>query len=105
MTAFPLLSSAILCPALGALFIILTAKDDKLIKIIALISSLASLLVSILIYLGFDKSAAGFQLQEIHHLIRSLNMHYHLGIDGISIFFIILTIFRLNSNLFFILCQ
>ncbi len=91
MTAFPLLSSAILCPLFGALFIVFTAKDDKLIKIIALLSSFASLLVSVLIYLGFDKSAAEFQLQESHHLIKSLNMHYHLGIDGISIFFIVLT--------------
>ena len=91
MTAFPLLSSIILCPLLGALFILFFVKEDKLIKTIALISSLAALFISGLIYWCFDKTLPGFQLQEMHHLIRSLNMHYHLGIDGISIFFIILT--------------
>lgn len=91
MTAFPLLSSAILCPLLGALFILLTTVEGKLIKIIALISSFMTLFISCLIYLSFDKSASGFQLEEVHSLIQSLNMNYHLGIDGISIFFIILT--------------
>ena len=90
MTTLPLLSSIILCPLFGALFILLLAKDDKLIKIIALTSSLAALIFSAFIYSNFDKSSSSFQLQEIHNLIKSLNMHYHLGIDGISIFFVIL---------------
>ncbi len=91
MTTLPLLSSIILCPLFGALFILLVAKDEKLIKIIALISSITALIFSGFIYRNFDKSSPDFQLQEIHNLIESLNMHYHLGIDGISIFFIILT--------------
>ncbi len=91
MTTLPLLSSIILCPLFGALFILLLAKDDKLIKIIALTSSLAALIFSAFIYSNFDKSSSNFQLQEMHNLIKSLNMHYHLGVDGISIFFVILT--------------
>ncbi len=89
--AFPLLSSIILCPFIGALFILFAIKDAKTSKIIALLSSLFSLILSILIYLSFDKNSSGFQLQEIHPLIKTINCNYHLGIDGISIFFIILT--------------
>jgi NADH-quinone oxidoreductase subunit M len=91
MTILPLLSSIILCPFVGALFILFAVKEDKTAKIIALLSSLAALFVSGAIYLTFDKSVAGFQMQEMHMLINSINCHYHLGIDGISIFFIILT--------------
>jgi NADH-quinone oxidoreductase subunit M len=91
MTIFPLLSSIMLCPVVGALFILFAVKDDKLTKIVALLSSLASLFFSGLIYFFFDKSASGFQLQETHQLISSINCSYHLGVDGISLFFIILT--------------
>lgn len=91
MTMFPLLSSSIICPFIGALFIFFLVKEDKTIKIIALISSLASFLISLLMYIAFDKNETGFQMQEMHSLIKSLNCNYHLGIDGISLFFVMLT--------------
>ena len=91
MTILPLLSSIILCPFVGALFIFFAVKEEKLVKLIALSSSLMALLFSIVIYIVFDKNAAGFQLQEMHSLIKIINCNYHLGIDGISLFFIILT--------------
>jgi NADH-quinone oxidoreductase subunit M len=91
MTSFPLLSSIILCPFLGMLFILFFSKNDHLTKSIALISSLFSLFFAGLIYLSFDKNIAGFQLQEISSLIKALNCNFHLGIDGISLFFVILT--------------
>lgn len=91
MASFPLLSCVILCPFLGLLYILFFSKNDHLTKLIALISSLFSLFISGLIYLSFDKTLGGFQLQEINSLIKSLNCNYHLGIDGISLFFIILT--------------
>lgn len=89
--AFPLLSSAIICPLIGVLLILCTTKEEKYIKVIALLSSLFSLLSSVFIYLNFDKATSGFQFQELHSLIKSMGMNYHLGIDGISIFFVILT--------------
>ncbi len=91
MTAFPLLSSMIICPLLGVLFILFATKEDRSVKIIALLSSLISLLVSIVVYLDFDNSVSEFQFQEFYLLIKSMGMSYHLGIDGISIFLIILT--------------
>lgn len=91
MIGFPLLSSAIICPLIGVLLILCAIKEEKYIKVIALLSSLFSLLFSVFIYLGFDRSEPGFQFQELHTLIKSMGMNYHLGIDGISIFFVILT--------------
>ena len=91
MTTFPLLTSCILCPFIGALFILFVVRDDKLAKIIALLSSLACLVTSLIIYINFNKLTNNFQFQEIHSLIKSLNCNYHLGIDGISLFFIMLT--------------
>lgn len=91
MVGFPLLTSCMLCPLIGALFILLFVKDERTSKVIALISTLASCVFSIVIFLVFDKNLSGFQLQENLKLIESLNCNYHLGIDGISLFFIVLT--------------
>jgi len=91
MSVFPLLSSIILCPIIGALFIFFLVKEEKTIKIISLFSSLAALLFSFIVYFSFDKEAEGFQLQEIVPLIKALNCNYHLGIDGISLYLIMLT--------------
>lgn len=91
MTDLPLLSSIMLCPFLGALFILFAVKEDKLAKIIAILSSMFALLISLVLYSFFDKSIKGFQLQEIYPLINTINLKYHLGVDGISIFFVILT--------------
>lgn len=88
---FPLLSSAIICPLLGVLFILCAAREDRSVKIVALVSSFFSLLASIMVYLNFDNSIPELQFQEFHPLIKSMGMNYHLGIDGISIFLIVLT--------------
>ena len=53
MSMLPLLSSMILCPFLGAVFILFFVKDDKLVKIIGLLSSLVALFISILILFMF----------------------------------------------------
>lgn len=90
MTIFPLLSSSILCPFIGAVFIFLFCKNNRQAKIVAMLASFACLAVTILIYLSFDKSQENFQMQEIYRLIPSLNCNLHLGIDGISLFFIML---------------
>jgi len=91
MVMFPLLSSTILCPIFGVLFILLFIKKESLVKVIALLSSFATLLSAVFIYLAFDKAIPGFQLQEKSILVASINCYYHLGIDGISIYFILLT--------------
>lgn len=91
MIIFPLLTSILLCPLIGALYILFVVKDEKLAKIIALLSSLAALVIAGFIYASFDPSINGFQLVEQYPLIESINCHFHLGIDGISILFILFT--------------
>lgn len=93
MFGFPLLTSCLLCPLIGALFILFFVKDPKTSKIIALISSLASCIISIYIWLNFNIDSSGFQFQEKYNLIWSLNCFYHLGIDGLSLCLIMLTTF------------
>ena len=90
MMIFPLLSSSILCPFIGAVFIFLFCKNSRQAKIVAMLASLACLVVTIMIYLSFNKSQIGFQMQEIYRLIPTLNCNFHLGVDGISLFFIML---------------
>lgn len=91
MSTFPLLSSLILSPVLGAIFILLFIKKEEIMKITALITSLITLAISSTIYLKFTTDNPHFQLEETYLLMPSLNMFYHLGIDGISLFFIVLT--------------
>lgn len=91
MTSIPLLSSTIISPLIGALYVFFFIKDIKVAKIIGLISSLVSLVISILIFVMFKQEIHGFQFEENYLIMESINMHYHLGVDGISLFFIILT--------------
>lgn len=91
MSVFPILSSTIICPLIGALFILFFVREDRTIKVIALLSSLAALVFSIITYFSFDKTLPGFQLKELYPLIKTLNCNYHLGIDSISLYLIILT--------------
>ena len=56
-------------------------------------ASLASFVVSIFAWLDFDNSMAGFQFVEKVDWIPSLGIQYYVGIDGISLFFVILSTF------------
>lgn len=89
----PLLSSIMICPLVGALYILFLLKDERLIKIIAIISSMSAFILSISLLNNFDKSFIGFQFLEFLPLIKSLNVNYQLGVDGISILYILLTTF------------
>ena len=91
----PWLSLAIWIPiAFGGL--ILAAGRDRnagVIRAVALAGSLLGLLVTIPLWTGFDASTADLQFVEKAVWIERLNAHYHLGIDGISVWFVLLTAF------------
>ncbi len=59
----------------------------------ALVGSVVSLLVTLPLYTGFDAAQAGLQFVEKSLWIGRLNANYHLGVDGISVWFVILTAF------------
>jgi len=97
MNGFPLLSLIILIPLLSALFIFIFVKQSKkphkilFAKYIALMSSAFTLIATIYLMLHFDKQNQGFQFVEQYNWIESIGMQYYIGIDGISLFFIVLT--------------
>lgn len=89
-----LLSVLIFFPAVGALAILLLRGDDhKFIRIIALIVSLAEFLFSLLAIPKVSIGAPGYHLEEFAKWIIQPPINYHLGVDGISLFLVILTTF------------
>jgi NADH-quinone oxidoreductase subunit M len=94
-TSTPWLSLAIWIPVAAGLFILATGRDRSaaLVKTVALAGSLLGLLVTIPLLTQFDPAQAGLQFVEKAVWIERLNAHYHLGVDGISVWFVPLTAF------------
>ena len=92
---FPILSSIILLPTIGAIFILFAkSSNDKYqsIKYVALFISLANFLLSLYLWHIFDKTSVDFQFLENREWLAGF-VNYKVGVDGISILFIILTTF------------
>jgi len=91
---FPILSSLILLPLIGALFILISRSSDKSnyqnSKYVALFVSFANFFVSIYLWYIFDPNTSDFQFVENRLWIEGF-INYKVGIDGISILFIVLT--------------
>ena len=89
-----LLSVLIFFPAVGALALLLLRGDDhKYIRWIAMVVSVAELLFSLLMIPKVQVGAAGYHLEEFAKWINQPPINYHLGVDGISLFLVILTTF------------
>ena len=86
---FPVLTVTTFLPLAGALLILLM-RNDVLIKWIALATTVATFIVSLPIYTHFDKTTYKMQFAEIHSWIPAWNINYTVGVDGISVLFIIL---------------
>jgi len=93
---FPILSAIISIPLVGALFILVIKGDQKTVeknsKYVAIFSSIANLFLSLFLWYSFDKSTSDFQFVEKKNWIEGF-INFQLGIDGISILFILLTTF------------
>jgi NADH-quinone oxidoreductase subunit M len=90
-----LLSVAIWLPiAFGAL-LLAVGRDENAgtVRAIALVGAIASFLVTIPLITGFDNSTAAMQFVEKMPWIGRFNVHYHLGVDGLSVWFVLLTAF------------
>jgi NADH-quinone oxidoreductase subunit M len=78
-------------PLLGAIIIMMMPKsNERLIKTFATLASLPSLIISIIIWLGYDDSG-GYVFVEQYDWIKSISVQYHMGVDGLSIPLIVLT--------------
>ncbi len=88
----PLLSGIIFLPVIGALIILLIKRSNEvLIKTMALGVSLLTFFISLPLFFNFDKGFRGMQFVERHDWIPSWNIKYYLGVDGISVLFILLS--------------
>jgi len=96
MSGMPLLTLTTFLPLAGALFILMIRAQDEAailnIRRVALITTIVTFLVSIGIWTGFDPKNPGFQLTETASWSGSF-FAYRMGIDGISILFVLLTTF------------
>ena len=86
---FPVLTVITFLPLAGALLILLM-RNNVLIKWIALLTTVATFIVSLPIYTQFDKTTYKMQFVEVHPWIPAWNLNYTVGVDGISVLFIIL---------------
>jgi NADH-quinone oxidoreductase subunit M len=68
-------------------------RNAPLARVIALVGAVLGLLVTIPLYTGFDKMTSVMQFVEMKDWILRYNIHYHLGVDGISMLFILLNSF------------
>ena len=97
MTDWPILSLVTFLPAVGAVFILLIRGDDEVVarnaRSTALWTSLITFMLSLLLWFDFDISTADFQYVEKAPWIPSFGINYHMGVDGISVFFVILSTF------------
>ena len=96
MTDWPILSTVTFLPLVGG-FLILLIRDDsenarRNIRYIALMTTVVTFVISLLIWAGFDSSDPNFQMVEKTGWLDS-GISYHMGVDGISMLFVILTTF------------
>lgn len=94
-STFPWLTLAIFVPIVAGLIVLLVGRDDRpgLSRMLALLGSIAGFLVTLPLYTGFNPNTADMQFVEKASWIETFAVNYHLGIDGISIWFVLLTAF------------
>ena len=90
-----LLSLAIWLPIAFGVLLLAVGNDRNagVVRAIALVGALLAFLVTIPLVTGFDTSSAAMQFQEKLPWIARFNVNYHLGVDGLSVWFVLLTAF------------
>src|SRR5881296_1770255 len=89
-----LLTAVTFLPALGGLVLLLVPRRvASAFKVGGLVVTLATLLLSVPLYVGFDGDVADFQFEEARAWMPDFGISYHLGIDGISLLLVLLTTF------------
>jgi len=90
--SFPILSLIVWLPVVvGVVLLFLGSRSDALVKGVALIASLAALVLTVVALAGFEGGTAAMQFQERTVWIQAFDIHYHLGVDGLSLPLIVLT--------------
>jgi NADH-quinone oxidoreductase subunit M len=80
--------------AFGALLLAVGRDENaRVVRALALVGAVASFVVTLPLIAGFDNASAGMQFVEKMPWIERFNVHYHLGVDGLSLWFVPLTAF------------
>ncbi len=90
-----LLSLAIWTPIFFGVVLLALGRDDQAhaVRWIALVGAIAGLVVTVPLYTGFELGTAAMQFVEKRAWIEQFNVNYHLGVDGISLWLVLLTAF------------
>jgi NADH-quinone oxidoreductase subunit M len=92
VTDFPILTTLLLLPALGAVLVMLAPKGrTDVIRVLGYATTIATLGFAIYLLEEFDKADAGMQFASHHQWMPDLGVSYSVGIDGISLFMVALT--------------
>jgi NADH-quinone oxidoreductase subunit M len=95
MTGMPFLSLAIWIPILGGLLVLATGSDRNapLARSLAMLVAFAGFAVTVPLFVLFDTTTSAMQFSEFLPWIPRFNINYHLGVDGISVLFVLLNAF------------
>jgi len=97
MINFPILSLLTFLPLVGVLFILLIRGNEERVarnsRSVALYTTLFNFILSLYMLFNFDGGSAEFQFVEKAEWFPALGINYHMGVDGISLFFVILSTF------------
>ena len=94
MVNWPILSWIIFLPLAGVIPLLLIGKNQKnLLRVTALLISLADFILSLILLGGFNGATSDYQFIQKVQWISSLGINYHVGVDGISILLVLLTTF------------
>jgi len=88
-----LLSAAIWIPIAAGVLVLAVGERSPFMRWIALAGALLGFLVTIPLYTGFDAASSAMQFEEMKAWISPFNINYHLGVDGISLLFVLLNSF------------
>ena len=93
--SFPFLSASIWLPIVAGLVLLAIGNDRnaRLVRWLALAAALAGFLVTVPLYTEFNSHSAALQFQELTPWVERFSINYHLGVDGISVWFVLLTAF------------
>jgi NADH-quinone oxidoreductase subunit M len=95
MANLPILSLVTFLPLLGAIFILAVRGESEVVarnaRNVALLTSAATFLLSLGIWFNFDPTTADFQMEERAVWMPAFNISYHMGVDGISMPFVLLS--------------
>jgi NADH-quinone oxidoreductase subunit M len=95
MNQFPVLSVAIWLPIIFGLILLAVGNDKNapVVRSVALVGSVLSFLATLPLFTQFDRGSAAMQFVEKSAWIDAFKINYHLGVDGLSVWFVLLTAF------------